>query len=164
MSYILYDYKIIEMIESIKNVELTLHQAHLFSIINSYNRKGQKCHESLNSFARQIKMSKKRVILRIKELEDMKLISVYRPKNKAKQKAQHIANTYYVHEDLRDLLKDILEEASPSGGLGASPGASPSGGPYNKNRDSQSPFRGDCSSYETDAALQAFYNELNKNT
>ena len=153
MSYIIYDYKIIEIIEAYlfelthKETKLTLHQAMLFSIINSYNRKGQKCHESYNNLATQLKCTRRWVIKCIDQLEKLKIISVHRPKNKLKQKQQHIANTLWVHKDLRNLLQDTLKEASEQNALDLVNRPSAQSAPYNKNNGiSQSPFKGDCSS------------------
>ena len=147
MSYIIYDYKTIEIIEAHLGVELTLPQAMLFSIINSYNRKGQKCHESYNNLAIQLKCSRRWIIKCIDQLEKMKLISVHRPKNKLKQKQQHIANTLWVHEDLRNLLQDTIKEASELSSPDLVNRPSELSSPYNKNNGiSQSPFKGDCSS------------------
>jgi len=159
MSYIIYDYKIIKIIEAHKDVKLTLPQAILFSIINSYNRKGQKCHESYNNLATQLKCSRRWIIKCIDQLEKMKLISVHRPKNKLKQKQQHIANTLWVHKDLRNLLQDTIKEASE---LNLVNKASELSSPYNKNNGiSQSPFKGDCSSEtELDPEVKEFLDSL----
>lgn len=159
MSYIIYDYKTIEIIEAHLGVELTLPQAMLFSIINSYNRKGQKCHESYNNLATQLKCSRRWIIKCIDQLEKMKLISVHRPKNKLKQKQEQIANTLWVHKDLRNLLQDTIKEASE---LNLVNKASELSSPYNKNNGiSQSPFKGDCSSEtELDPEVKEFLDSL----
>jgi|DEB0MinimDraft_6_1074348.scaffolds.fasta_scaffold63089_2 DNA-binding transcriptional regulator YhcF (GntR family) len=159
MSYIIYDYKIIKIIEAHKDVKLTLPQAILFSIINSYNRKGQKCHESYNNLATQLKCSRRWIIKCIDQLEKMKLISVHRPKNKLKQKQEQIANTLWVHKDLRNLLQDTIKEASE---LNLVNKASELSSPYNKNNGiSQSPFKGDCSSEtELDPEVKEFLDSL----
>jgi len=159
MSYIIYDYKIIKIIEAHKDVKLTLPQAILFSIINSYNRKGQKCHESYNNLATQLKCSRRWIIKCIDQLEKMKLISVHRPKNKLKQKQEQIANTLWVHKDLRNLLQDTIKEASE---LNLVNKASELSSPYNKNNGiSQSPFKGDCSSEtKLDPEVKEFLDSL----
>lgn len=94
MSYIIHDYKIIQMIESRREVKLTLTQAVLFSIINSYNRKGQRCTISYETLGEQLKCSLRTAVRVVKDLEKMKIISVYRPKNPSRDQA----NTYYVHK------------------------------------------------------------------
>jgi hypothetical protein len=89
----------------------------------------------------------------------MKLISVHRPKNKLKQKQEQIANTLWVHKDLRNLLQDTIKEASE---LNLVNKASELSSPYNKNNGiSQSPFKGDCSSEtELDPEVKEFLDSL----